>query len=48
VDEEQLRNALRQAIISQGAVAPDVDIQQVPSIPQTAAGKTPLVKSNLP
>ena len=48
VDEEQFRGLLQQAIASQGAVAPGIDIRLVPSIPQTAAGKTPLVKCNLP
>ena len=48
VDEEGLADIIRQALSKQGAVVPDVEIQQVPSIPQTIAGKTPLVKSNLP
>jgi phenylacetate-coenzyme A ligase PaaK-like adenylate-forming protein len=48
VDEEQIRSLVQQALIAQGAGIPGVEIQQVPSIPQTVAGKTPLVKSNLP
>jgi hypothetical protein len=48
VDEEQLRSLFQQPIASQGAVTPRIDVRQVPFIPQTVAGKTPLVKSNLP
>ena len=48
VDEEQLRSLFQQPIALQGAVTPRIDVRQVPFIPQTVAGKTPLVKSNLP
>jgi len=48
LDEEGLADTVRQALIKQGAVVPNVEIQRVPFIPQTIAGKTPLVKSNLP
>ena len=47
VDEEQLRGIVQKTLKSQGAVTPSVEVRRVPSIPQTAVGKTPLVKSNL-
>jgi len=34
-------------LTKQGVAATRIHIQRVDSIPQTAAGKTPLVKSNL-
>lgn len=48
LDEAGLANTVRQALAKQGAVIPHVEVRQVPSIPQAASGKTPLVKSNLP
>lgn len=47
VDDEQLNSLVQKAIASQGAVVPPVTVQRVTAIPQTIAGKTPLVKSNL-
>jgi putative adenylate-forming enzyme len=48
IDDRQLERLVQQAFASQGAVVPHVEVQRVPAIPQTIAGKTPLVKSNLP
>jgi phenylacetate-coenzyme A ligase PaaK-like adenylate-forming protein len=48
LNEEGLADTVRQALAKQGAAVPGVEVQRVPSIPQTASGKTPLVKSNLP
>lgn len=46
--EGELADKVRQALVKQGAVVPNIGIQQVVSIPQATSGKTPLVKSNLP
>jgi phenylacetate-CoA ligase len=48
IDEQHVKMLVQQALASQGAVVPHVEIQRVLSIPQTIAGKTPLVKSNIP
>jgi phenylacetate-coenzyme A ligase PaaK-like adenylate-forming protein len=40
--------SLRHALVAQGAVVPRIKVQRVTTIPKTAAGKTPLVKSNVP
>jgi len=48
LDEKKLADTVQQALAKQGAVVPRIEIQKVFSIPQTASGKTPLVKSNLP
>jgi len=48
IDEKQVHILVHQALSSQGAVVPLLQIQRVLSIPQTKAGKTTLVKSNLP
>ncbi len=42
-----LEDTLRQALLEQGASIPRVEVQRVESIPKTAAGKAPLIKSNL-
>jgi phenylacetate-CoA ligase len=47
VDEKQIESLVKQALVSQGAVVPPIEIQFVSAIRQTIAGKTPLVKSNL-
>jgi len=47
-EDEVLTDILRQALASQGASVPRVEVQQVTSIPKTAAGKAPLIKSDLP
>ncbi len=46
LDQQGLGDAMREALAKQGAVVPNVEVQQVPAIPQAASGKTPLVKSN--
>jgi phenylacetate-CoA ligase len=48
LNEEKLADTIRDALVKQGAILPRVEIQQVPFIPQSPSGKTPLVKSNLP
>jgi phenylacetate-CoA ligase len=45
--DEMFAETLRQALAEQGAINPRVDVQRVESIPKTAAGKAPLIKSNL-
>ena len=47
LDEAQLADRVTKALTKQGVAATRIHIQRVDSIPQTAAGKTPLVKSNL-
>jgi acyl-coenzyme A synthetase/AMP-(fatty) acid ligase len=47
VSNEQLADTLRQALAEQGAIVSHVEVQRVPTIPKTAAGKVPLIKSNL-
>ena len=44
--DEMLTVPLRQALAEQGAIVPHVEVQRVDSIPKTAAGKAPLIKSN--
>lgn len=44
--DEALVNMLRQALQAQGAVVPLIMVKLVTSIPQTATGKAPLIKSN--
>jgi len=46
-EDEMLSATLRQALAEQGVIAPHVEVQRVESIPKTAAGKAPLIKSNL-
>lgn len=45
--DEILADTLRQALAEQGAIIPRVEVQRVASIPKTAAGKAPLIRSNL-
>jgi len=45
--DEMLTETLRHALVSHGAIVPHVEVQRVDSIPKTAAGKAPLIKSNL-
>jgi phenylacetate-CoA ligase len=47
VDANQIQNSLTQALATQQVVTPPIRVQLVNSIPQTIAGKAPLVKSNL-
>ena len=46
-EDEMLADTLRQALAEQGAIVPRVGVQRVTSIPKTAAGKAPLITSNL-
>jgi phenylacetate-coenzyme A ligase PaaK-like adenylate-forming protein len=46
-EDEALADSLRQALTEQGVLVPGVEVQRVTSIPKTAAGKAPLIKSNL-
>ncbi|QBD80861.1 phenylacetate--CoA ligase family protein [Ktedonosporobacter rubrisoli] len=46
LDDEELANTVRQALAEQGARMPAVAVKRVTSIPQSVAGKTPLIKSN--
>jgi phenylacetate-CoA ligase len=46
-EDEALADSLRQALTEQGVPVPGVGVQRVESIPKTAAGKAPLIKSNL-
>jgi phenylacetate-coenzyme A ligase PaaK-like adenylate-forming protein len=46
-EDEVLADILRRALREQGAVVPRVEVQRVTGIPKTAAGKAPLIKSNL-
>ena len=45
--DEVLADMLRQTLVEQGAIVPHVEVQRVPTIPKTTAGKAPLVKSDL-
>jgi phenylacetate-coenzyme A ligase PaaK-like adenylate-forming protein len=45
--DEMLADTLRQALVEQGVFVPHVEVQRVPAIPKTVAGKAPLIKSNL-
>jgi putative adenylate-forming enzyme len=45
--DEMLADTLRQALVEQEVFVPHVEVQRVPAIPKTVAGKAPLIKSNL-
>jgi phenylacetate-CoA ligase len=45
--DEMLADTMRHPLAEQGAIVPRVEVQRVESIPKTAAGKAPLIKSNL-
>lgn len=47
LDRQWLERSVRGALQSQAVAAPLVEIEEVASIPQTTAGKTPLVRSAL-
>src|SRR6266702_7184337 len=47
-DDEMLADTLQQALREQGTIVPRMEVQRVTSIPKTAAGKAPLITSNLP
>jgi hypothetical protein len=46
-DDSQIENQVQNALAAQEAVVPPIHVQRVGAIPQTIAGKDPLVKSNL-
>jgi phenylacetate-CoA ligase len=46
-DDRQIENQVHNALAAQEAVVPPVQVHRVDAIPQTIAGKAPLVKSNL-
>jgi len=46
-EDEALADSLRRALAEQGAIVARVEVQRVDSIPKTAAGKAPLIKSTL-
>jgi len=47
LDDGVLVDTVRQVLAEQGAIVPHVGVQRIDSIPKTAAGKAPLIKSNL-
>jgi hypothetical protein len=47
-EDATLTEALQPALVAQGALMPPIKVRRMPSIPQTAAGKTPLLRSNVP
>lgn len=47
LDDRQIESLTKNALATQGAVVPHIHVQRVDAIPQTIAGKAPLVKSNL-
>ncbi len=47
LQDEILAETLLEALSEQGAIVLRVEVQRVESIPKTAAGKAPLIKSNL-
>jgi phenylacetate-CoA ligase len=46
--DEALADALRQALMALGAVVPPIEVRRMVTIPQTAAGKAPLITSTAP
>jgi putative adenylate-forming enzyme len=47
LDESQIESGVHNALAAQEVVVPPIQVQPVDAIPQTIAGKAPLVKSNL-
>lgn len=47
LDDSQIESRVHDALAAQGAVVPPIQVRRVDAIPQTIAGKAPLVKSNL-
>jgi phenylacetate-CoA ligase len=47
LDDSQIERSVKSALAAQEAVASPIQVQRVDAIPQTIAGKAPLVKSNL-
>jgi phenylacetate-CoA ligase len=48
VDEGRLVDEVQRALVAQGAVAPPVRVQRVSTIPRSAGGKAPLIRSTVP
>jgi putative adenylate-forming enzyme len=47
VDDERLAGVVQQALREQRVIVPPVEVRYVASLPKTAAGKVPLIRSNL-
>jgi phenylacetate-CoA ligase len=47
LDDATLADTVQQALAKQEIVIPPVEVQRVTSIPKSATGKAPLIKSNL-
>lgn len=47
IDDRQIESQVQSTLMEQKAVVPPIQVQRVDAIPQTVAGKAPLVKSNL-
>jgi putative adenylate-forming enzyme len=47
LDDRQIESQVESALTTQKAVAPPIQVQRVDAIPQTIAGKAPLVKSKI-
>lgn len=47
LDDGQIESQVQSALTTQKVVVPPIQVQRVDAIPQTIAGKAPLVKSNL-
>ena len=47
LDDRKIESRVKNALAVQEAVVPPMQVQRVDAIPQTIAGKAPLVKSNL-
>jgi phenylacetate-coenzyme A ligase PaaK-like adenylate-forming protein len=48
LQDELLVHTVQQALREQGAIVPSIQVHHVASIPRNAAGKAPLIRSNLP
>jgi phenylacetate-CoA ligase len=46
--DANLIDSLRRELETQGAIAPPIKVRRVPTIPRTAVGKAPLIKSYVP
>ena len=47
LDDGQIESSVKQVLAAQEAVVPPIQVQRVDALPQTIAGKAPLVKTNL-
>jgi phenylacetate-CoA ligase len=48
LDDAALATEVGEALASHGAAPPSIDVRRLDAIPQSASGKTPLVRSTLP